>query len=131
NVMVVNKRNELVLGNEATAVVAASKFEANAGITLGDGSITEKAGNYKLKAEDDGKVITLNNSVASTIIISSGLRIAFTASIIQIGKGDINVSTDGPVINSYGGRTTLAGQYARVSIICYAANVCNLSGDLR
>jgi hypothetical protein len=99
--------------------VTSSAFNAQVGTT------------YTLVAGDNGEIITMNNSSASTVIVPSGLGAGFSATIIQLGTGQVTVSAGaGVTMNSYLGYTKTAGQHAGVSLIAYLANTFNLNGNL-
>ena len=86
---------------------------------------------YTLLVGDDGKIITSSNASLQKIEIPTGLPIGFNCSVIQLGSGPVGFSAAGGVtINSFGGKTLMAGQYAAVSIIEYGTNLVNIAGGL-
>lgn len=85
---------------------------------------------YTLQSTDNGVVVTLSNASAITLTVPSGLGANFACEIMQIGAGQVNVVASGITLNSYTGLTHLAGQHAAATLIAYASNVFNLSGNL-
>ena len=86
---------------------------------------------YTLLASDDGKIITTSNTSLQKIEIPTGLPIGFNCSVIQLSTGPVGFSAaSGVTLNSFAGKTLMAGQHAAVSIIEYENNIINISGGL-
>lgn len=86
---------------------------------------------YTFLTSDDGKIITSSNSSAQVFTIPTGLPIGFNCSVIQLGTGVVGfVPASGVTLNSFAGKTFMAGQHAAVSIIEYANNIVNVAGGL-
>lgn len=85
---------------------------------------------YTLVAGDNGKVVTLSNGSAITLTVPSGLGANFACELIQIGAGTVTVVASGVTLNAFGGYVTFSGQHAAASLVAYAADVFNLSGNL-
>lgn len=85
---------------------------------------------YTVVAGDNGKVITMNNASASTLTVPSGLGANFAIEVIQIGAGQVTIAGSGITLNSWNSLVKVAGQHGAVTLIAYAANVFNLSGNL-
>ena len=86
---------------------------------------------YTLLSTDDGKIITSSNNSTQIFTVPSGLPVGFNCSVIQLGTGVVGFSAaSGVTMNSFAGKTFMAGQHAAVSIIGYSTNIFNLSGGL-
>jgi hypothetical protein len=86
---------------------------------------------YTLASTDNGNVVTLSNASAITLTVPSGLGAGFGCEIIQLGAGVVTVSAGGGVtVNSYSSLFKTAGQHAAATLIAYAADTFNLSGNL-
>ena len=106
-------------------------FVNAAGYRLTSDSFNAQTGTtYTLVAADNGKTVTLNNALAITLTVPSGLGAGFSCTIIQLGAGQVTVSGSGATINSYSSLTKLSGQHAAATLIAYAANTFNLAGTL-
>lgn len=86
---------------------------------------------YTLLVGDDGKIITSSNASLQKFEIPTGLPIGFNCSVIQLGTGPVGFSAASDVtLNTFAGKTLMAGQYSAVSIIEYATNLVNIAGGL-
>jgi len=86
---------------------------------------------YTLLVSDDGKIITTSNASLQKFEIPTGLPVGFNCSVIQLGTGPVGFSAaSGVTLNSFAGKTLMAGQHAAVSIIEYENNIINISGGL-
>lgn len=86
---------------------------------------------YALTNSDNGRAITLNNSSPITVGVPSGLPVGFNVVLVQIGTGQVSLSAGtGVTINSDGGKTKIASQYSSASLLEYANNVLNFSGNI-
>lgn len=110
-------------------------FNETTKITTGQFAVDSNAVNaqtgttYTLQAADNGKVVTLSNASPITVTVPSGLGAGYSVICIQIGAGQVTFSASGTTINP---STTpkIAVQHGAVSLIAYAANVFNLSGNI-
>jgi len=86
---------------------------------------------YTLLTSDDGKILTTSNASLQKFEIPTGLPIGFNCSVIQLGTGPVGFSAaSGVTLNTFAGKTLMAGQYAAVSIIEYENNIVNIAGGL-
>jgi len=93
--------------------------------------INAQTGNsYTLVAADDKAVVTFSNGTAVTLTVPAGLPVGFSCTILQLGAGQVTVTASGTTIVQRQDFTATAGQYAVISLLSYATNVYDLSGDL-
>lgn len=86
---------------------------------------------YTLLTSDDGKILTTSNASLQKFEIPTGLPVGFNCSVIQLGTGPVGFSAaSGVTLNTFAGKTLMAGQYAAVSIIEYENNIVNIAGGL-
>ena len=86
---------------------------------------------YTLLVGDDGKILTTSNASLQKFEIPTGLPVGFNCSVLQLGTGPVGFSAASSVtLNTFAGKTLMAGQYAAVSIIEYATNTVSISGGL-
>ena len=97
---------------------------------LSSSGISAKTAGYTLQAADNGKVITVNSASAVNITVPSGLPIGFSATVIQIGAGQVTFVASSTTINSYQSYLKIACQHGSASLISYTTNVYNLAGSL-
>jgi len=88
-----------------------------------------------LQLSDAGKLLQLNRASANDLRLPANSSVAFPTgtqiSIMQYGAGQTTVTTSGGVtLRSSGGKTKLAAQYARGSLIKIGTNEWVLSGDI-
>ena len=101
-------------------------------ILTSDGIKSLTGTTYTFLASDNGDVITHNNGSGCTFTIPTGLPVGFSTTVIRLNSAGRVAFTaaSGVTLNSYGGFTGLAGQHASASLISYASNIFNLSGNL-
>lgn len=91
---------------------------------------------YTLVLGDSGKRVDLSNASAITLTVPTNASVAYPAEteifLSQSGAGQVTVSPAGGVtINSYSGKTKLAGQYAAACLkYTSTSNVWELYGNL-
>lgn len=85
---------------------------------------------YTLAASDNGKIITLNNSSAITLTIPSGLQVGFNCMIVQLGSGQVTLSSSGVTVTNRSGFTKTSGQNAIATIISVVSNTFITGGDM-
>jgi hypothetical protein len=85
---------------------------------------------YTLQASDNGVTVTLSNASPITLTVPSGLGANFGCMLIQIGAGQVTVTPSSTTVNSFGGFTKLAGQYAAATLFAYVSNTFELTGAL-
>jgi hypothetical protein len=88
---------------------------------------------YNLGVSDNGKVHVFAAGAAVTVNVPAGLPLGFSATFIQAGTGQVTIQPaggSGVTINSDGNKNKIASQHSSASLICYAANVFNLAGNL-
>jgi hypothetical protein len=84
-----------------------------------------------LTSADNNTVILCSSANPTTVTIPSGLPVGFSCMVIQNSVGQITfVAGSGVTLQSFGGLTKTAGQYAAASIIRVGNNMYNLSGNL-
>jgi len=99
-------------------------------VNFNAGVNTQTGTSYTLQASDKGKVITLNNASAITVIIPDSLGAGFTCTLIQIGAGDATFTAPGSAtFTNRQSHTKTAGNKAVVSLVAYAADTFVLAGD--
>ena len=84
---------------------------------------------YTLTSADNGKIITLNNASAITVIVPS-LSVGFNCMIVQKGSGQVTLSASGVTISNRYNFTKTAGQYSILTLVCIASGVYISSGDM-
>jgi hypothetical protein len=101
-------------------------------ILTSDGIKSLTGTTYTFLASDNGDVLTHNNASGCTFTVPSGLPVGFSTTIIRLNStGKVAfIPASGVTMNSYAGFTALSGQHASASLISYASNVYNLSGNL-
>ena len=107
-----------IIGNGTTSTIANFSSVINdqpAGFTLGNG--------------DNGKIIVINSSSASTITVPS-LSVGFNCMIVQKGTGQVSLSASAVTISNRYGFTKTAGQYSIITLVCIASGVYIASGDM-
>ena len=86
---------------------------------------------YTFLTSDDGKIITSSNASTQIFTVPTGLPTGFNCTVIQNGTGPVGFSAaSGVTLQSFAGKTFMAGQYAAVTLIEYTTNILNLSGGL-
>ena len=113
-------------------ITGATYISADGGYRVTSNAIKALTGtSYTLLATDDGKIITSSNASLQKFEIPTGLPIGFNCSVIQLGAGPVGFSAaSGVTLNTFAGKTLMAGQYSAVSIIEYATNLVNIAGGL-
>ena len=106
------------------------------GAQLKDSTLNEQTvTTYNLVLTDAHKTVIITNGSAIDLKIPVNSGIAFPIGtrieIIQGGAGQITVTpTGGVTVNSSGGKTKLAAQYAVATILKVATNTWYLFGDI-
>lgn len=89
---------------------------------------------YTLQISDQGKVISMNNSVPNTVIIpansSASFPVGATIGLLQDGLGQTSVSIIDDTLNSNGSKTKLAGQYSYATLVKVDSTRWILAGDI-
>ncbi|MHA8105672.1 hypothetical protein [Aquirufa sp. 5-AUSEE-100C1] len=91
--------------------------------------INEQTSNYTLTNIDNGEIVIINSSSATTITVPS-LSVGFNCLIVQRGTGQITVTGSGVTINNRYGFTKTAGQHSIMTLVCIATGVFIASGDM-
>jgi hypothetical protein len=87
---------------------------------------------YTLQSTDSGKVLTMNNAVAITLTLPTGLPAGFNCTIVQKGAGAVTfVSATGVTTANRLSRTMTAGQNAVATIVSISSNYFITSGDMQ
>ena len=104
---------------------------SDGGYRITSNTINAQSGTtYSLLSTDNGKIITMNNGSAITLTVPSGLPIGFNTTVIQLGAGQVGITSSSTTLNSFESKYKLAGQHAAASIISYTTNVFNVAGGL-
>jgi hypothetical protein len=104
---------------------------SDTGYRISSNAINVQTGtSYSLLSSDNGKIITMSNASTITLTVPSGLPIGFNTTVIQIGSGQVGITSSGVTLNSFESKYNLAGQHAAASIISYTTNVFNVAGGL-
>jgi hypothetical protein len=108
------------------ATVTANRF------IFSPGSINAQTGtSYTLNANDNGRVVTLNNSAPVTLTCPPGLGSAFSCTVIQLGVGLVTATAGGgATLLALGGSLSFSGQYAMATVVAPAANNFVIAGQL-
>ncbi len=85
---------------------------------------------YTLVANDNDKVVTLDNSSAIILTVPTGLGLQYRVTLIQLGTGQVTVTADGTTLNSLLGFIKIAGQNGVAGLLVTATNTFTLAGDL-
>lgn len=87
---------------------------------------------YTFLEADNGDVLTHDNASGCTFTVPTGLPVGYSTTVIRLNaSGRVGfVAAAGVTMNTYGGFTAIAGQHASASLISYASNIYNLSGNL-
>ena len=92
---------------------------------------TQSGTTYLLTNGDNGRAITLNNASPITVAIPSGLPVGYNVILLQLGSGQVSLSAGvGVSIASDGGKTKIASQHSTASLLSYASNIFNFSGNI-
>ena len=108
----------------------ASAVVSDGGYRITSNAINAQTDSYSLQESDNGKIITMNAGSLKTITVPSGLSVGFNCTVMRIGTGRVNFSASGTTINSVDGGVEIASQHGAASLLCYASNTFNLSGNL-
>lgn len=95
--------------------------------------VTTQAGTtYTLDADDINTIILFTNAAGCAVTVPNGVFAAGDfVELHQQTSGTVAVAGNGTsTVNSRGGLTDLAGQWAVAGLRCTASNVFNLTGDI-
>ena len=126
----VNALNGITLDPGSGVVEVASAVVSDGGYRITSNAINTQVDSYSLQESDNGKIITMNAGSLKTITVPSGLSVGFNCTVMRIGTGRVNFSASGTTINSVDGVVEIASQHGAASLLCYASNTFNLSGNL-
>jgi len=94
--------------------------------------ISAKTTDYSLVENDNGGILTFDSSTNISLTIPVGLPIGYHISIYQIGAGKVTiVGTNGVTVKNRLSRFKTAGKDSGAGIICTAANIFHVTGDLK
>lgn len=89
------------------------------------------SGNLALASDYNGMIIVSTNTTGITYTVASGLPTGYACSIIQYGTGTVAITgAPGISVNSYGGLTSIAGQYGSAYVNWVQNNSYLLAGNL-
>ena len=118
-------------GLTAQGATFSNMVYSESGFEIGSSSFNRLSSGYILAPSDDGKVIVMNSPDA--VSITGGTAIGYTGfscTIIQLGVGQVTISPSSVTINSFNLANKLSGQHAAATLLCYATNTFNLSGNI-
>lgn len=102
-----------------------------AGYQVNFSNFVYNSGNLTLTDLHNGKNIISTNTSGIVYTVASGLVTGFACSILQYGTGVISISgAAGATVNSYGGLTSIAGQYGSAYVSWVQNNAYILAGNL-
>ena len=109
---------------------ALSDFDFDDNAILGfSASTNDQTGTtYTVAASDNGKVVVLDNALAITVDIDTGLPAGFNCSFVQKGAGQVSFAGTA-TLNNRQSHTKINGQYGVASIVAYATDTYILAGD--
>jgi len=107
-----------------------SYLASDLGYRVSSSAVNTLTTSYTLVSSDNGKIITINSSSATTITVPSGLSIGFNCTVIRLGTGTVTFSASGVTINSIDNLLSIDSQHGAVSLFSYASNIFNLAGNL-
>jgi hypothetical protein len=104
---------------------------SNEGYRISSSAITGPTGPYTLVVADNGKVVSISSSSATTVTVTTGVGTkGFTCVVMSVSSGLVTLeAASGVTLNSYSG-LTLDGAYAAATLICYDSNTFNVIGSL-
>lgn len=110
-------------------------FDGTANILLNSSYNNQTGTTYTFVLADNQKVVTGTNAAAQTYTVPANGAVAFPIGaridVTQDGAGAISFVPDtGVTINSFGGATTTAGQWAAVTLLKKGTNTWHLIGNL-
>lgn len=111
-------------------ITSGSSIFSESGFRVGSSALNAQTDSYSLQTSDDGKIITVNAGTAKTITVPTGLPVGFNCTVIRLGSGTVTFSASGTTINSVSGYLSIASQHGAASLLSYASNTFNLSGNL-
>jgi len=111
-------------------ITSGSSIFSESGFRVGSSALNAQVDSYSLQTSDDGKIITVNAGTAKIITVPTGLPVGFNCTVIRLGSGTVTFSASGTTINSVSGFLQIASQHGAASLLCYASNTFNLSGNL-
>ena len=118
-----------LMGQASASNLSSYDFNGNA-ISNFDASINDQTGTtYTVAANDNGKVVVLDNASAVTVTIPGGLGAGFNCSFVQKGAGQVTFAESLCDVNNRQGHTKINGQYGVASIVAYASDFFVLAGD--
>jgi len=83
---------------------------------------------YTIVAGDCGKVITASNAAAITVTFTTAFPDGCSASVLQLGAGQVTIAVTGLTIRSKLGHTKTSGQYAAITLLRIGTDLW-LTGD--
>jgi len=83
---------------------------------------------YTVVAGDCGKVITASNASAITVTFTTSFPDGCSASVLQLGAGQVTIAVTGLTIRSKLGHTKTSGQYAAITLLRIGTDLW-LTGD--
>lgn len=91
--------------------------------------INEQSSGFTLGNSDNGKIIVMNSSSATTITVPS-LAVGFNCMIVQRGTGQVTITASGVTINNRYGFNKTAGQHSILTLVSIATGIYITSGDM-
>ena len=103
-------------------------FDDNAILGFSASTNDQTGTTYTVAASDNGKVVVLDNALAITVDIDTGLPAGFNCSFVQKGAGQVSFAGTA-TLNNRQSHTKINGQYGVASIVAYATDTYILAGD--
>jgi hypothetical protein len=127
-----NNLNRLTIDNNGhTSLVGNLTGNSTSTSTISNFSsvISDKSASFTLGDSDNGKIIVMNSSSATTITVPS-LAVGFNCMIVQRGTGQVTISASGVTINNRYSFNKTAGQHSILTLVCIATGLFISSGDM-
>lgn len=95
------------------------------------GLVTISATAYQIRASDNNLNLCFTPNTAVTVTVPQGLPVGFSVTLTQQGTGTVTVAPGSAITleNLYGQLST-AGQWGRLSILCYDKDSFVIDGDV-
>jgi LysM repeat protein len=115
---------------QSVSAGALSDFDFDDNAILGFSASTnpQTGTTYTVAATDNGKVVVLDNALAITVDIDTGLPVGFNCSFIQKGAGQVTFAGTA-TLNNRQSHTKINAQFGVASIVAYDTDTYILAGD--
>jgi hypothetical protein len=86
------------------------------------------ANSHTIEANNNGKILLVNNTYPTVLIVSS-VDPGFSCSVIRLNN-TVTFANGGMVINSTSNSVNISSQFSPASLMCYSPNTFILYGDI-